>query len=59
MLLELEKRVCNYLYWRQDCDADLKMMAGLVVVSMWAAARLLLGTTHWALGPQKTRTKAS
>ena len=39
--------------------AILKMMAGLVVVSMWAAARLELGTTHWALGPQNTRTKAS
>jgi hypothetical protein len=35
------------------------MMAGLVVVSIWAAAKLLLGTTHWADGPQKTRTKAS
>ena len=27
--------------------AILKMMAGLVVVSMWAAAREELGTTHW------------
>ena len=26
--------------------AILKMMAGLVVVSMWAAAREELGTTH-------------
>jgi hypothetical protein len=34
-------------------------MAGLVVVSICAAAKLLLGTTHWADGPQKTRTKAS
>ena len=34
-------------------------MAGLVVVSMWAAARLELGTTHCALGPQNTRTNAS
>ena len=39
--------------------AILKMMAGLVVVSMCAAARLELGTTHWALGPQNTRTNAS
>ena len=39
--------------------AILKMMAGLVVVSMCAAARLELGTTHCALGPQNTRTKAS
>ena len=39
--------------------AILKMMAGLVVVSMCAAAKELLGTTHWAEGPQKTLTKAS
>ena len=39
--------------------AILKMMAGLVVVSMCAAARELLGTTHWAEGPQNTLTNAS
>ena len=35
------------------------MMARLVVVSMCAAASELLSTTHWAEGPQNTRTKAS
>ncbi len=39
--------------------AILNMIAGLVLVSMCAADRLELGTTHWALGPQKTRMKAS
>ena len=39
--------------------AILKMMAGLVVVSMCAAARFALGTMHCACEPQNTRTKAS
>ena len=39
--------------------AILKMMAGLVVVSMCAPARLALATMHCACEPQNTRTKAS
>ena len=36
-----------------------KIIAGLVVVSMCAAVRLELATTHWAEAPQKTLTKAN
>ncbi len=39
--------------------AILKMIAGFVLVSMCAVVRLALGTTHCALEPQNTRTKAS
>ena len=35
------------------------MMAGLVLTSMWAAARLWFMTVQAAWEPQKTRTKAS
>ena len=39
--------------------AILKMIAGLLVQSMWAAARLAELTTQDGLGPQYTLTKAS
>ena len=39
--------------------AILKMMAGLVVKSMCAEARLAVVTTHEGFGPQYTRTNAN
>ena len=38
--------------------AILKMMAGLLVVSMWALASWAWDTTHWEAGPQYTLAKA-
>ena len=37
----------------------LKMMAGFVVVSMWAAAREEFGTTHWKIRVIKTERSKS
>ena len=56
---------CSHLTWVAGpypfsfLAAIRKIMAGFVVVSMCAAVRLEFATTHWAAGPQNTRTKAN